>query len=381
MFSSSFSASLARVDELPNLATSLDCHADPSFQHDPRVAALFWNSDFGAGGQLDRQLLFHSRETKTALSGGDVYAVVPLYVTSICRERCLYCNYRAGAGRNVPRLRLDETQLEHEARFLVEQKGLRAIELVYASDPSISPSDVARHVERLRRLLDRNGGGVIGLSAEPFEAADYRSLVSAGLDFAVVWQETYDGERYRHLHPGSSPKTDFDHRLDTLDRMIEGGLLRFGMGVLSGLSDWRREWAMLMQHEAYLFERYGIAAAILGVPRLKPAPGAVLQTTPFVPSDSEYLLAIALHNLFSPATLPFVNTRETWELCVEMAAGGGCLFTFNCSTIPGGYSLGQQGSQFPTASFDAPDFARRLEQFGLRTQFDWSFPEVSSPAA
>ena len=203
-------------------------------------------------------------------------------------------------------------------------------------------------------------------------------LRSAGLAFAVLWQETYDRTRYRELHPGSTKKTKFEYRLEAYERMLAAGICKLGMGVLSGLADWKKDWAMLMEHESYLYRAYGVGAGILGVPRLKSAAGAVLQTTSFIPTRQEFLVALAIHNLFSPGTVAFVNTREDWNLCVDMARGGGCLFTFNCSTIPGGYSLGRRGYQFPTDTYDAPVFAAELKKLGLKPVFDWVLEEDAS---
>jgi 2-iminoacetate synthase len=342
--------------------------------YDPSIAQLLWANGFGEGSQLDSLLLSSAQKIKHNISGGDVYAVVPIYATSICIEKCLYCNYRAGnKGIELERLRLSDDDLLIEARYLVEEKGLRALELVYATDPLVRVDAMCRHVELLRELLEQHGGGIVGINAEALDENEYRRLLDAGLSFAVLWQETYDRSRYVEVHPGNTKKSNFEYRLNAYERMISAGLKRIGMGVLSGLAEWKRDWAMLIQHESYLHREYGVSSAILGIPRLKMAPGAVIQKTPFIPTAQEFRLAVALHNIFSPETMPFVNTREAWELCVELSKGGGCMFTFNCSTIPGGYSLGHKGYQFPTGSFDAPVFVNKLKEEGLNAVFDWSF--------
>jgi 2-iminoacetate synthase len=157
--------------------------------------------------------------------------------------------------------------------------------------------------------------------------------------------------------------------------MLEAGLSNIGLGVLSGLSDWRSDWSLLMGHVQYLEETFPgyLRNLILGLPRLKPAAGAALQTTEFIPNDREQLLAIAVFNLFRPMALPFVNTRESWEQCLRIAAGGGTLFTLNCKTIPGGYTHENVGYQFPTFDFDAKRHQGALEAHELVPVFDWSF--------
>lgn len=345
--------------------------------HDPRLAGAFWLPAFGTGGDLDRHVLAQSKRMKTSRFGGGVFAIVPLYATSICQERCLYCNYRAAnTGVKIDRIRLDDDDLLREAKFLMDEKGFRVLELVYATDPRVRVDAMCRHLELVKEMLEERGGGMVGINAESFDEPDYRRFAAAGADFSVVWMETYDRERYITLHPGGAQgtkKSNFGYRLDTYERMLAGGMRAIGMGVLSGLSDWRFDWAMLMYHEEYLREHYGADAAILGVPRLKPAAAAEVKSTEFIPTDQQFRLALALHNVFSPETLPFVSTREEWDLCVEMAAGGGCLFTFNCSTIPGGYTLAGKGEQFATGSYDVETYVPELRARGFDPVMAWEF--------
>jgi len=341
-------------------------------------APFFWSTEFGHGGELDRAILARSAEVKANLYGGRVFVIVPIYATSICEEQCLYCNFRGGnKGIEVERRRLTDDELEQEAIYLVEQKGQKVLELVYASDPRMRVDSMCRHVELLRLVLERHGGGLVGISAESLEEGDYRRLVEAGLCWSVHWQETYDKTRYTMLHPGRTKKANFEYRLDTYERMLAGGVEQVGVGVLSGLSDWRRDWAMLMLHEEYLKKHHGAGATLLGTPRLKLAPGAILQDTPYTPTRQEFLVTVALHNMFSPTTAAFVSTREEWDVCLELARGGGCLFTLNCATTSGGYSLQRGGCQFTSGSYDAPIYSGKLKSEGLDPVFNWRAEDLS----
>jgi len=348
----------------------------------PMVAGDFapwlWSEGFGQGGELDRAIVARAAEFKTALYGGRVFVIAPIYVTSICQEQCLYCNFRGGnKGVGVERRRLTDDELEKEALYLIGEKGLRVLELVYSTDPRMRVDTMCRHVELLRRLLDSHGGGLVGISSEAFGESDYGRLADAGLCWSVLWQETYDRSRYAALHPGKTKKANFEYRLDAYDHMLAAGVEHVGIGVLSGLADWKRDWAMLMLHEEYLQKKYGDGATILGTPRLKIAPGALFQESPFTPTGKEFLAAVALHNMFSPTTAPFVSTREDWEVCVELAKGGGCLFTLNCSTTPGGYFLQHGGCQFTAHSYDAPIYSAALRSEGLDPVFNWKARDLS----
>lgn len=375
MFSDRYKEAWNQVSELSRM------HPAPLDSLRPMMASDFapflWSEGFGRGGELDSAILARSAETKSALYDRKVFIIVPIYVTSICQEQCLYCNFRGGnKGVEVQRLRLTDSELEREATYLVEEKGQRVLELVYASDPQMRVDAMCRHVELLRRVLERHGGGLVGISAESLEEGDYWRLMSAGLCWSVLWQETYDRDRYAELHPGRTKKSNFEYRLNAYERMLAAGVEHVGIGVLSGLSDWRRDWAMLMLHEQYLQKQCGRGATILGTPQLKLAPGAPMQDSPYAMTQQEFLATIALHNLFAPATAAFVSTREEWDVCIELAKGGGCLFTLNCSTTPGGYSLPQSGCQFATQSYDAPVYSAKLRSQGLEPVFRWSAKDL-----
>ena len=375
MFSTQYEAAWEQITDLRQQRAGAPATLRPQAASD--FLPLLWEEEFGTGGALDRAILGRSATLKSALYSGRVFAIVPIYVTSICSEQCVYCNYRAGnKGIGVERRRLSDSELQQEALYLVEQKGLRVLELVYASDPRMRADAMCRHVELLRRLLDSRGGGVVAISAEALEESEYRRLVDAGLSISVLWQETYDKSRYPMLHPGKTKKANFEYRMDAYERMLLAGVPHVGIGVLSGLADWKRDWAMLMLHEEYLQRQYGRGATILGIPRLKRAPGALMQESPFTPTRQEFLVTVALHNMFSPPTAAFVSTREEWDVCVELARGGGCLFTLNCSTTPGGYSLHHGGCQFSSHSYDAPAYAAELRAEGLEPIFLWNSKDL-----
>jgi 2-iminoacetate synthase len=376
MFSNQYQAAWERLTEFAHSATSpLQSLSERSSAD---FAPYLWTEEFGASSEFDRTIHERAARTKRELYDDRLFHVVPIYVSSICSEQCVYCNYRAGnKGVGVERKRLTDEELAREATFLIEEKGFRALELVYASDPLMQPDTIARHIALLRKLLDDRGGGIVGLSCESFEERDYRMFVDAGLAFSVLWMETYDAERYKKLHPGRTHKSEFNYRLNAYDRMLAAGLECVGIGVLSGLSDWRRDWAMLMQHEDYLFRTYGRENSILGIPRLKHAPGALMHESEFIPTTQQFVTTMALHNLFSPSTAAFVSTREDWDTCIQLAQGGGCLFTLNCSTIPGGYSLHSHGAQFANFSFDAPVSIPKLEALGFETMQRWGIGDLA----
>src|SRR6267154_4692006 len=87
----------------------------------------------------------------------------------------------------------------------------------------------------------------ISLEVGPMETGEYRSMVRAGADGLVVYQETYDRGVYAEMHT-AGPKRDFEWRLETPERAYAAGFRRIGIGALFGLSDWRFEALSVAAH-------------------------------------------------------------------------------------------------------------------------------------
>lgn len=92
---------------------------------------------------------------------------------------------------------------------------------------------------------------------------------------------------------------------------------------------------------------------------------------------------VSHYDIKYPFALPFLNTREAWDLNVNLARGGGVIFTFDCSTIPGGYSIGTKGYQFPTYSFPIEVYASQLvHDLNLvatiaQIKYDWDLNDIT----
>jgi len=276
-----------------------------------------------------------------------LFLVPPLYVTDRCINDCLYCPWRK--SNPIKRRTLSTEELKKEINFLIKQ-GYRTIELVGASDPMFTADNITEFIKITKKKLNEVGGGEVGLNFESALKEDYKAFVKSGLHFMVLWQETYQPETYAKLHPANTKKANMDYRLDAFDRAIRGGLKRVSIAFLGRLYDWKFEVLALFTHGRYLEETYGIPPFIIGTPRWRYAKGCVIKKDPFEYSDKTWLLASAIYKLAFPKSLPWFSTREKFELSKEAARGGGALFTLDCSTVVGGYTLKKDFPQFPVYS-------------------------------
>jgi len=258
----------------------------------------------------------------------------PLYLSNECVNNCSYCGF--SRDNAILRVTLEIEQVAAEARHLVEE-GFRNILLVAGEHPKFVSGDYLRRcIERLRREVPS-----ISLEVAPMETEDYLPLVAAGSEGLVVYQETYDREVYRELHT-AGPKKDYDWRLDTPERAHAAGFRRLGIGVLFGLSDWRREATALAAHLFYLQRYCWMSQLTVSMPRLRPAAGEFKPRFSFDDRDFTQLLC-ALRITF-PQIGIVLSTREPASLRDALAPLGFTMMSAGSHTEPGGYT-GQGSDQ------------------------------------
>ncbi len=298
-----------------------------------------------------------------------LFLVPPLYVTDRCINDCFYCPWRKSSP--MQRRALSKEELKKEIDFLINQ-GYRTIEIVGASDPTFTAEKIAEFINITKKKLNEVGGGKIGLNFESALKKDYKRFVKVGLHFMVLWQETYHPETYKKLHPKNTQKANMDYRLDAFDRAIQGGLKRVSIAFLGRLYDWKFEVLALFTHGSYLEKTYGIPPFIIGTPRWNYAQGCKIKKAPYEYSDEAFLLVAAIYKLAFPKSLPWFSTREKFELSKKSARGGGALFTLDCSTTVGGYTLRKDFPQFPVYSKDLSQGKEWLKSLDYK-------PEVHLP--
>jgi 2-iminoacetate synthase len=295
--------------------------------------------------------------------------IIPVYLTSFCRNECLYCGYRQ-SNPIAERVRLNLEDFNRQLDLILSW-GHRQIELVLSDDPEFGPETVARCVAATRRKLEALGGGVVALCSPVYQQEDYVRLREAGLDWVVEWQETYHRPHFDRWHFPGSLKRNFEARLDLWDNIISAGITRIGMGVLLGLYDFRYDALAVIEHGNYLRRAYGIEPHALGIPRLKPARGVLASQKPnrFTVSDRDFRLVVNVYHLAFPTARLFFNTRESYDLNIALVAAGD-LFTVDCETLPGGYLRRHLPGQFSTHDYPhRREVKARFEQRGLACRY------------
>jgi 2-iminoacetate synthase len=311
----------------------------------------------------------------------EILLLPPLYISSICENDCLYCDFTSQG------IRLSYEEFAREFDALLEL-GYRSIELVSAQDTglfrhaepfdlngqSFRTAQVVEYFNIAKEKLDRNGGGMLTSNFPPVDFASFQEMQKSGLNCFLIWLETFNPEQYSKLHFQEGPKSNQNFRLDSFEEATKAGIEHLAGAFLKGLYDWRKEEVILYLLDRYLKSRNGRGFSIIGTPRLK---GDFLRSklvSDYRVSDKDYELNIALDRILFDGIL-WLQTRESYETNRRLISkyGGGVVLTLTSCTAPGGYHRPSRGeAQFPVFKQDLQRSVSELEERGFRVHFDWN---------
>jgi 2-iminoacetate synthase len=257
----------------------------------------------------------------------------PLYLSNECINNCRYCGF--SRDNAILRVTLSVDQVVTEARHLAGQ-GFRQILLVAGEHPKFVSKD---YLARCVRALSGEFSS-IAIEVGPMTTQDYLSIVDAGGEGLVVYQETYNRAVYSEMHT-AGPKRDFNFRLDCVERGYEAGFRRLGIGVLFGLSRWQEEAIALAAHLEYLFKRCWQSQISVSLPRLRPAAGGFRPL--FSISDRELAQLVCALRITFPQVGIVLSTRERASLRDSLVSMGVTMMSAGSHTEPGGYT--HQGTE------------------------------------
>lgn len=223
----------------------------------------------------------------------------------------------------------------------------------------------------LDKLILKSFFTSISVEIYPLETDEYRQLINSGADGLTIYQETYDEDIYRRVHP-PGPKRDYHYRLDTPERGCRAGMRSIGIGALPGLSEWRREAFYTGLHAEYLQSRYPDTEFSISLPRIRPNTGKFI---PLFPVNDRALVQIMLAmRLYLPYAGITVSTREGPVLRDNLVGLGVTRMSAGSSTEVGGYSgEGISSGQFKVSDCKSVDeVSSMLRSKGYQPVFkDW----------
>lgn len=288
------------------------------------------------------QEIFHTaRQVKEKVYGRRIVLFAPLYLSNECLNNCLYCGFRR-YNKEAKRKTLHTKEAVEEAKILA-RRGYKRLLLVAGEHPVSSGFDYLSEI--VSSIYNSTDIRILHLNAAPMSKEQFRLIKDTRLGVYQCFQETYHFETYKKLHP-SGPKSNYQWRLDVMDRAIEGGFEDIGMGVLLGLYDWRWDVFALLSHCHRLIQKYGFGPHTLSVPRLQPAQGAAYRLKDYEVSDQDFKKIVAIYRLALPHVGIVVTTREPSRLRDELFFLGVSQISAGSRTNPGGYVNSNETEQF-----------------------------------
>ncbi len=281
---------------------------------------------------------------------------VPLYLSSECTNRCLYCGFAHDVEAERCSLSLDEAVANAK---LLRDQGFRQILLVTGEAPLRYGVDKIEAVVRaIGPLFDS-----IAIEVFPMSTDDYRRMAAAGVDGLVLYQETYDRDRYAEVHVAGR-KSDYGWRLGGPDRGGQAGFRSLGLGALLGLAPWRPDAAVLVQHAAWLQRRHWRSRIAVSFPRMVHSERGF--EAAHTVTDRELIQAMAAVRIALPDAELVLSTREPAALRDGLMGSFVTRMSAGSRTSPGGYLADGLGEQFEAQDLRTPaEIARLLEERGI----------------
>ncbi len=304
-----------------------------------------------------------ARRLKEEIYGRRIVLFAPLYVGNDCVNDCSYCGFRRSHAEEA-RCTLGGAELQADVRAL-ERQGHKRLVLVFGEHPRYDARFVADSVRAVYAVREGQGGEIrrVNVNAAPFDLEGFRQVHAAGIGTYQVFQETYHHGAYARVHPRGTRKADYLWRLDAPSRALEAGCDDVGLGALFGLFDWRFEVLGLVIHALFLQARHGVGPHTLSFPRLRPAPGVLLDTRQAV-SDADFLRLVAVLRLAVPYTGLICTAREPAQVRREALRLGVSQIDGGSRIDLGGYADRAGAPVRERAQFDLGD-RRSLDEVML----------------
>lgn len=260
----------------------------------------------------------------------------PMYIANYCCNHCVYCGFNH--DNKIARSQLSMDEIRHEGEALAAT-GLKHVLVLTGESPQYSPVDYI--LDAVRVLNDIFSS--VCLEVYSFKEEDYKRAVAAGADGMTMFQECYDKDAYKPLHP-AGPKSIYEFRLDAPERACRAGMREIGLGALLGLRPWRSEAFFTGMHADYLQHKYKDISVAISTPRLRPCVAGFQPRD--VVSDVDLIQYITAFRIFMPRAGITMSTRETPALRDHAVYLGVTKMSGSSSTAVGGHTKGEDSSQF-----------------------------------
>ena len=295
-----------------------------------------------------------AKKIKQDYYGNRIVLFAPLYLSNYCVNGCVYCPYHA-KNTHIPRKKMTQEEIKEEV-IALQDMGHKRLALETGEDPVNNPIEyILESIKTIYSINHKNGAiRRVNVNIAATTVENYRKLKEAGIGTYILFQETYDKERYERLHP-TGPKHNYDYHTEAMDRAMEGGIDDVGMGVLFGLSTYKYEFAALLMHAEHLEAVFGVGPHTISVPRIRKADDIDPSAFENGIDDDTFAKIVACIRIAVPYTGMIISTRESAKTRKRVLDLGISQISGGSKTSVGGYAHTQDISEEDTAQFDVED--------------------------
>lgn len=288
----------------------------------------------------------------------------PIYVSNYCVNDCSYCGCGVSIKRRRKILSPDEITAECEA---VRKDGIDSVLLVAGEDKSTCNVEyLVSAIATMKKFFS-----FVAIEAGVFSENECEAILKAGADSFVLYQETYDAERYRILHKG--PKKDFEKRLFSLQVAADAGFQSVGMGILLGIADWRNDALALAKHAEQFRRKNWDCAVSFSFPRLRPPADDKFPEFKVNEAQLEKIM-LAFRIVFPDAEIN-ISTRESAAFRERIVQTSATTMSAASATFPGAYSSAENNEELEQFEIEdkrtVREICNSLEKSNLQPVFKY----------
>ena len=295
--------------------------------------------------------LLAQRARKLSLKhfGKAVSLYTPMYLSNYCNNKCIYSSFNA--NHEIRRRRLTEEEILKEGS-IIAQTGLKHLLILTGSSRQATPVNyIRRAIELLKDQFES-----IAIEIYPLHRFEYKQLIEAGVDGLTIYQEVYNEDQYKKVHP-SGPKKDYIFRLNAPESACQEKMNKVNIGALLGLHDIRQEVFFLGLHGEYLSKKYPDVEMSFSLPRLKRTKGSYFYNEINNKDFVQLLLAL---RIFLPHFSINISTRENASFRRHLLHLGINKMSAGVSTAVGGHIDGKGDTQVEVDDHGSVDNVKRM---------------------
>jgi len=285
----------------------------------------------------DKNEIFRlARRIKESFYGNRIVLFAPLYLSNYCVNGCLYCPYHS-QNKTMARKKLSQDEIRREA-IALQDMGHKRLAIEAGEDPVNNPIEyITESMKTIYSIKHKNGAiRRLNVNIAATTVDDYKLLKGADIGTYILFQETYNREKYNQLHP-SGPKSDYDWHTEAMDRAMQGGIDDVGLGVLFGLGQYLYEFTAILMQAEHLEAAHGVGPHTISVPRIRAADGINPGSFKNGIDDDTFAKIVACLRVSVPYTGLIVSTRESEECRKKVLELGVSQISGGSRTSVGGY--------------------------------------------